>query len=170
MPNPTPSTDQLLHLSKSAMVWIGNGVYIESLARDLSMRSHPAWPIPRIKGRNVAMVTSHQEESGNVFREAALELGARVSPIQPSLSEESSSEDIRLTSRLLGRLYSAIEWPGASIDLINQIRKEAAIPIYGGISVRGNPLHTWAIHLDIDGTDDEKWRYVIQAILLRDLG
>lgn len=142
---------------------------IMKLARHLASYGAEAGPL-LLKDRNVALVCDDEDTSSNVFCHAARQLGARVSRIQPSLDETSALQEIQHTARLLGRLYSALEWPHLPDKLLDLVRKEAGIPVYAGISLRSHPLSQWAAQLDIDASPEDKRRLVIQAILLRDLG
>jgi ornithine carbamoyltransferase len=145
-----------------------DGQTILKLARHLASHGAQGGPL-LLKDRNVALVCDDDDTSSNVFCHAARQLGARVSCIKPSLGESSDPLEIQHTARLLGRLYAALEWPLLPAKLQELLSKEAGIPVYGGISLRSHPLSHWSAQLDIDAPLEDKWRLVIQAVLLRDL-
>lgn len=73
---------------------------------------------------------SEDTEEARRFRSAATALGARVAWMRPSLSGDSSPELIRSTSRVLGKLYDAIECQGSDAGVLEQMRNAAGIPVF----------------------------------------
>lgn len=136
------------------------------LARDLGQRSDVLRPTSLLKDLNLALVSVDDVTPDNLFCSAARGLGARISVIRPSLTEHSHPQEIRHTARILGKLYSALEWPGIPAGLQEQLEREAAIPVFDGISLSHHPLARLAEHIDIDASADAKRQLAIQAVLL----
>jgi ornithine carbamoyltransferase len=133
-------------------------------ARDLAKCAQEASPLPSLLGKNLGVVSAHDDADTALFCDAARELGAHVALIRPNLTERSAPHEVQDTARMLGRLYAAVEWPGVPMVLNERIGRESAIPIYNGI-----PLAELANQLDIEVPYDVKRRLLIQAALLMSL-
>lgn len=139
---------------------LGQARALQSAARNGTTR-------PLLRGKNLGLLCESEDTPGAVlFRRAALELGAHVSYIRPSLSERSTEREVQHTARLLGRLYDAVECQGASQVLAPQIGAEAGIPVYGGVASPDHPTAGLAAQLDGDMSPDDNRRFVVQAVLL----
>lgn len=101
-----------------------------------------------------------------LFRRAALELGAHVAHIRPSLTELSTPEDVQHTARMLGRLYDAVECQGMAADLVHQMGTGAGVPVYNGVASRQHPTAKLVDLLSGDSSALDKRRFVLQAVLL----
>lgn len=120
-----------------------------------------------LRGKNLGLLC----ESGDapeavLFRRAALELGAHVSYIRPSLSELSTAGDVQHTARMLGRLYDAVECQGVTPALARRIGAEAGVPVYDGIASPGHPTARLAALLGSATSLEDNRRFVLQAVLL----
>lgn len=146
-----------------------DGPSIVRLARELADRRDTEHLARALAGRNLALISNEADPALNMFYSAAIGLGARVSHIRPNLTEQSDPEEIRQTARMLGKLYAALEWPDAPPALLEQLEKEAAIPVFDGISRRDHPLARLSEQFGIDTPADARWRLLIQAVLLRTL-
>ena len=101
-----------------------------------------------------------------LFRRAAVELGAHVALIRPSLTELSTPQEVQHTARMLGRLYDAVECQGMAPDLVHQIGVDAGVPIYDGIASQHHPTAQLDGLLGGDSSPLDKRRFVLQAVLL----
>ena len=101
-----------------------------------------------------------------LFRRAAVELGAHVAHIRPSLTELSTLPDVQRTARMLGRLYDAIECQGMASELVHQVGVEAGVPVYDGLASAKHPTARLADLLEGDASPPDKRRFVLQAVLL----
>lgn len=123
-----------------------------------------------LRGRKFGLmceVDHHDDDSdAALFRRAALELGAHVAHIRPSLTELSTPEDVQHTARMLGRLYDAVECQGMAADLVHQMGTDAGVPIYDGVASRQHPTAKLVDLLSGDSSALDKRRFVLQAVLL----
>ena len=120
-----------------------------------------------LRGKNLGLLCESEGAAEAVlFRRAALELGAHVSYIRPSLSELSTPGDVQHTARMLGRLYDAVECQGVTPALARRIRAEAGVPVYDGIASPGHPTARLAALLGTDTSLEDNRRFVLQAVLL----
>ena len=104
------------------------------------------------------------------LRRAASELGAHVSQVRTGLSDASAPAEVRHTALMLGRLYDAIACQGMAPALVLQLAHYAGIPVYDGIASAGHPTAALARSLDGIGSDDDKRRCIVQAVLVTSLG
>ncbi len=120
-----------------------------------------------LRGRKFGlMCEADQSGDAALFRRAAVELGAHVAHIRPSLTGLSTLLDVQHTARMLGRLYDAVECQGMAGELVHQMGIDAGVPIYDGIA---SPLHPTAKLAELLGGDESplgKRRFVLQAVLL----
>ena len=135
-------------------------------ARALSRAAMAGATQPLLRGKNFGLLCESDDAGSALFRHAAVELGAHVSQIRPSLSKLSTPKEIETTARVLGRLYDALECEGMPPALVRQVRSEAGVPVYDGIGSQDHPTARLAEQLDGDGTPADKRRFVLQAVLL----
>ena len=101
-----------------------------------------------------------------LFRRAAVELGAHVSHIRPSLTEMSTPQEVLHTARMLGRLYDAVECQGMAANLVHRLDADAGVPVYDAIASQRHPTAKLDGMLGGDSPALDKRRFVLQAVLL----
>lgn len=101
-----------------------------------------------------------------LFRRAAVELGAHVSHIRPSLTELSTVLEVQHTARMLGRLYDAVECQGMAADLVHQLGIDAGVPVFDAVASQRHPTAKLDGLLGGDSLALDKRRFVLQAVLL----
>lgn len=122
---------------------------------------------PLLRGKNLGLLCeADYHGDAALFRRAAAELGARVAHIRPSLSELSTPLEVQHTSRVLGRLYDALECQGMAPALVQQVGLDAGVPVYDGIASLGHPTARLAALLADDASPIDNRRFVLQAVLL----
>ena len=122
-----------------------------------------------LRGRKLGLLCEVDDEDDGdaaLFRRAAVELGAHVAHIRPSLTELSTRPEVQRTARMLGRLYDAIECQGMATDLVHQVGVEAGVPVYDGVASPNHPTARLVDLLDGDALKPDKRRFVLQAVLL----
>ena len=144
-----------------------DAVLLLDQARSLQ-RAAAAGDLPAsLRGRKFALL-SEADDSGDaeLFQRAAVELGAQVTHIRPSVAELSTLLDVRRTAYMLGRLYDAVECQGMASDLVHQIGFHASVPVYDGVASQKHPTAKLTDQLDGDASNPDKRRFVLQAFLL----
>ena len=101
-----------------------------------------------------------------LFRRAAVELGAHVAHIRPSLTELSTPQEVLHTARMLGRLYDAVECQGMAADLVHRLGTDAGVPVYDAIASRRHPTAKLDGLLGGNSPALDKRRFVLQAVML----
>lgn len=160
-----PSGTRLDHLSP------GDLELVLANARLLQRAADPLQRQGLLRGKNLAlMCESADGADATLFRRAAVELGAHVSHIRPSLSELSIPEIRRHTARMLGRLYQGIECQGLPSDLVSEVCREAGIPVYDGVASQTHPFARLASLLDGGESQENNRQLILQAVLVSTIG
>jgi ornithine carbamoyltransferase len=145
-----------------------NGVLANARALQRAAQSGATRPL--LRGKNFGMLCEANDGDAALFRSAAVELGGHVSHIRPSLTDLSTSDEVRTTARMLGRLYDAIECHGMSPTLVQQVGECAGVPVYEGIASPNHPTAHLAELLDAQSSPSDNRRFVLQAVLLSTVG
>ena len=122
-----------------------------------------------LRGRKFGLLCEVDNDSASdaaLFRRAAVELGAHVAHIRPSLTDLSTPQEVKNTARMLGRLYDAVECQGMAPDLVHQMGVDAGVPVYDGIASQRHPTAKLDDLLGGDASKLDKRRFVLQAVLL----
>jgi ornithine carbamoyltransferase len=138
-------------------------------ARALHRAAAAGTPQPLLRGKNLGLLCGADDSEVSMLRRAASELGARVSSVRTRLSDRSTPEEVMRTARMLGRLYDAIACEGQAPDLVRQLTEDTGIPVYDGIASPHHPTAELAQLIDGDDSDEDKRRYIVQALLLAGL-
>jgi len=104
-------------------------------------------------------------DQAELFKSAAVALGARVAHIRPSLTERSDPRVVRETARMLSRLYDAIECQGQPAPLVQRLRDESKVPVFESLAAPTSVATALAERLGAD-RDVEGRRFVVQVMLL----
>jgi ornithine carbamoyltransferase len=105
-----------------------------------------------LRGKNLALL-SDKPAAGKPsdFQRAATELGAKVAQVR---AEESGSAGMSHAARLLGRLYDAIDCEGLDAATLQQIDREAGVPVFNGLADDDHPTRVLATLLDLQDRSD----------------
>jgi ornithine carbamoyltransferase len=129
---------------------------------------------PLLRGKNLGLLCASDDGADDasdaaLFRRAATELGAHVAHIRASLSDLSTAQEAQHTARLLGRLYDAVECQGLSASLVQQLAQAVDMPVYESIASANHPTATLADRLDAASSEQDRRRFVLQAVLISTL-
>ena len=125
---------------------------------------------PLLRGKNLGLLCeAADQDDAELFRRAAVELGARVAHLCPGLSESSTPPEVQHTARMLGRLYDAVECQNMAPSLVLQIAHDAGVPVYDGIASQRHPTAALAARLGDGVSSTDNRRFVVQALLLTTL-
>ena len=105
-----------------------------------------------LRGKNLAVLSARTSGGmpSNVQR-AATELGAQVAHVRPG---ELRIEGASNAARLLGRLYDAIDCEGLDAATLQQIAREAGVPVFNGLADDAHPTRVLATLLDLQDRTD----------------
>lgn len=137
------------------------------MVRDLQRAGAGGGLQPLLRGKNLALLCSDDKKpEAQLFRRAALELGAHVAHVAISLDESSPDADVVHTARLLGRLYDAVECQGMPGPLVQRVAAETDIAVYDGLAAATHPTASLAWQLGDEGHFSDNRRYLLQTCLL----
>ena len=98
-------------------------------------RGHKVLP-----GKNIALIfekTSTRTRCS--FEVAAYDLGMNVTYLDPSGSQMGHKESVADTARVLTRLYDGIEFRGFSQETVEELAKNATVPVWNGLTDECHP-------------------------------
>ncbi|WP_157900303.1 hypothetical protein [Rhodoferax koreensis] len=143
------------------------------LASARGLRNAPARSVRRLalRGSHLGLLTREVDKaSAERFCRAAEALGAHVSQVTPALTDSSLPADIDRLAGVLARLYSGIECQGIAPSLVGRIAAKSGVPVFAGLATPAHPLAEAVTAMGGEGSDEEKWIWLIQAVLLERIG
>jgi ornithine carbamoyltransferase len=100
---------------------------------------------PRLAGREIALIfekTSTRTRAA--FEVAAHDQGAHVTYLDPSGSQLGHKESIADTARVLGRMFDALEFRGDAQADVEELARQAGVPVYNGLTNEWHPTQMLA--------------------------
>ena len=130
-------------------------------------RAAQAGSVPRtLQGKHLCLLGSASGANpAGAFRDAARELGAQVTELDPARLALASDADVARCGRMLGRLYDAVECEGLATALVEGLRASAGVPVYDGLASDTQLMTRLSRQLD-DAPPEEQHRRVLQAVLI----
>ena len=114
--------------------------YLVDLAEDLKRAKRGGYEVPRLKGKNIALIfekTSTRTRSA--FEVAAADQGAHTTFFDPSASQFGHKESVKDSARVLGQIYDAIEYRGFAQKTVEELAKYAGVPVFNGLTDEWHP-------------------------------
>lgn len=103
-----------------------------------------------LRGKNIALIfekTSTRTRCS--FEVAAHDLGMEVTYLDPSGSQIGKKESIADTARVLGRMFDGIEYRGYGQEIVEELAKNAGVPVWNGLTNEFHPTQILADFLTI---------------------
>ncbi len=125
-------------------------LYLLDLAADFKAKKKQGIPVDTLKGKNVALIfekTSTRTRCS--FEVAAHDLGMGTTYLDPSGSQIGKKESIEDTARVLGRMYEGIEYRGFEQEIVEELAKNAGVPVWNGLTNEFHPTQMLADMLTI---------------------
>ena len=120
-------------------------LFLLDLSASLKTAKYAGTEQPQLTGKNIALVfekTSTRTRAA--FEVAAFDQGAHVTYLDPSGSQMGHKESTADTARVLGRMYDAIEYRGASQVDAEALVEHAGVPVYNGLTAEWHPTQMLA--------------------------
>jgi ornithine carbamoyltransferase len=134
-------------------------------ARALQRAARAGTTQPLLKGKKLGLLCGAADDSDALpFRQAAQELGAYVAHIRPSLSDDSTTQEVAHITRMPGRLYDAVECQGITPALVSRMGRDAGVPVFGGIATAAHA--TARLAEPLEGVPVDNRRFILQAVPL----
>ncbi|NOX18193.1 MAG: ornithine carbamoyltransferase [Chlorobi bacterium] len=119
--------------------------YLLDLSRDLKRAKYAGNEIPRMKGKNIALIFEKSSTRTRcAFETAAYDQGAHVTYLGPSGSQIGYKESMKDTARVLGRMYDGIEYRGFGQKIVEELGKYAGVPVWNGLTNEFHPTQVLA--------------------------
>ena len=110
------------------------------LAAELKAEKKEGREVPRLKGRNIALVfekTSTRTRCS--FEVAAADQGAHTTFLDPTASQIGHKESVADTARVLGRFYDGIEFRGKKQEHVEALAELSGVPVWNGLTDEWHP-------------------------------
>jgi ornithine carbamoyltransferase len=123
----------------------GEFLGLVELAADLKAAKKAGVEEQRLRGRNIALIfekTSTRTRCS--FEVAAADQGAATTYLDPAGSQIGHKESVKDTARVLGRMFDAIEYRGASQVAVEELAVHAGVPVYNGLTDDWHPTQMLA--------------------------
>lgn len=120
-------------------------LFLLDLSAALKTAKYAGTEQPQLTGKNIALLfekTSTRTRAA--FEVAAFDQGAHVTYLDPSGSQMGHKESTADTARVLGRMYDAIEYRGASQVDAEALVEHAGVPVYNGLTAEWHPTQMLA--------------------------
>ena len=119
--------------------------FLLDLARDLKRAKYAHTEQPHLKGKEIALIFEKTSTRTRcAFEVACHDQGAHVTYLDPSGSQMGHKESAKDTARVLGRMFDALEYRGASQEIVNDLAKYAGVPVFNGLTDEYHPTQMLA--------------------------
>jgi ornithine carbamoyltransferase len=119
--------------------------YLLDLARDLKRAKYARTEQEHLKGKEVCLIFEKTSTRTRcAFEVACHDQGATVTYLDPAGSQIGHKESFKDTARVLGRMFDAIEYRGASQSGVETLAKYAGVPVYNGLTDEYHPTQMLA--------------------------
>lgn len=119
--------------------------YVLDLARDLKRAKYAGTERERLKGKEIVLIFEKTSTRTRcAFEVACHDQGAHVTYLDPAGSQMGHKELVKDTARVLGRMFDAIEFRGASQTAVEELAKYSGVPVYNGLTDEYHPTQMLA--------------------------
>jgi len=114
--------------------------YLLDLARDLKRAKYARTEQKHLDGKEICLIFEKSSTRTRcAFEVACYDQGANVTYLDPAGSQIGHKESFKDTARVLGRMYDAIEYRGASQTGVETLAKYAGVPVFNGLTDEYHP-------------------------------
>ena len=114
--------------------------FLLQLSAELKAAKYAGTEQPRLSGKNIVLIFQKDSTRTRIaFEVAAADQGARTTYLGPSGSHIGSSETIRDTARVLGRVYDGIQYRGFEQAIVEELARYAGVPVWNGLTNEAHP-------------------------------
>ena len=119
--------------------------YLLDLARDLKRAKAARIEQKALDGKEICLIFEKTSTRTRcAFEIACYDQGANVTYLDPAGSQIGHKESFKDTARVLGRMFDAIEYRGASQKGVEELAKWAGVPVYNGLTDEYHPTQMLA--------------------------
>jgi ornithine carbamoyltransferase len=140
--------------------------FLLRLAADLKAAKYGGYEVPRLRGKNIALIFEKDSTRTRcAFEVAAYDQGAHVTYLGPTGSQMGNKESVRDTARVLGRMYDAIEYRGFGQAVVEELAQYAGVPVYNGLTNEFHPTQILCDLLTMSEHSDKPLREIAYCFL-----
>jgi ornithine carbamoyltransferase len=119
--------------------------YLLDLARDLKRAKYARTEQKHLTDKEICLIFEKTSTRTRcAFEVACYDQGANVTYLDPAGSQIGHKESFKDTARVLGRMFDAIEYRGASQCGVKQLADYAGVPVYNGLTDEYHPTQMLA--------------------------
>ncbi|MCG2593352.1 ornithine carbamoyltransferase [Ramlibacter sp. XY19] len=119
--------------------------YLLDLARDLKRAKYAGTEQHQLKGKEICLIFEKTSTRTRcAFEVACHDQGANVTYLDPAGSQIGHKESFKDTARVLGRMFDALEYRGASQSGVETLAKYAGVPVFNGLTDEYHPTQMLA--------------------------
>jgi ornithine carbamoyltransferase len=140
--------------------------YLLDLARDLKRAKYAGTEQKHLRDKEICLIfekTSTRTRCS--FEVACYDQGANVTYLDPAGSQIGHKESFKDTARVLGRMYDAIEYRGASQSGVEVLAKYAGVPVFNGLTDEYHPTQMLADVMTMREHSDKRLSDIRYAFL-----
>ncbi len=119
--------------------------YLLDLSRDLKRAKYARTEQKHLSGKELCLILEKiSTRTRCSFEVACNDQGAHVTYLDPSGSQLGHKESFKDKARVLGRMYDAIEYHGASQTGVEELAAYAGVPVFNGLTAEYHPTQMLA--------------------------
>ena len=119
--------------------------YLLDLARDLKRAKYARTEQKHLAGKVICLIFEKTSTRTRcAFEVACYDQGAHVTYLDPAGSQIGHKESFKDTARVLGRMFDAMEYRGASQEGVEQLARYSGVPVYNGLTDNYHPTQMLA--------------------------
>lgn len=119
-----------------------------------------------LQGKNIALIFEKPStRTRAAFEVAAHDQGAHTTLFDPQTSHFGLKESVRDSARVLGRMFDAIEYRGASQKTVEELAAYAGVPVFNGLTDEWHPTQMLADLMTMREASGKPWRDIRFAYL-----
>ena len=119
--------------------------YLLDLARDLKRAKYARTEQKHLDGKEICLIFEKTSTRTRcAFEVACHDQGANVTYLDPAGSQIGHKESFKDTARVLGRMFDALEYRGASQHGLEHLAQYAGVPVYNGLTDAYHPTQMLA--------------------------
>lgn len=125
--------------------------YLLDLSKDFKNKKKNNIDHKYLNGKNIVLLFEKTSTRTRcAFEVAGYDLGMGVTYLDPGSSQMGKKESIEDTAKVLGRMYDGIEYRGFDQEIVENLGKNAGVPVWNGLTNEFHPTQMLADLLTIE--------------------
>jgi len=119
--------------------------YLLDLAAELKRAKAAGNELPRLKGKNIALIFEKSSTRTRcAFEVAVHDQGGHVTYLDSVGSQMGHKESLKDTARVLGRMFDGIEYRGFHQTVVEDLARYSHVPVWNGLTDEAHPTQVLA--------------------------